>query len=88
MVGGFVQTYSISLVTAGHCAPPPSPYSGNELWANPAPPPRPLLSSAAIKHFITTEPGETEALKSGVQRRGEEGVVVAKRRGGRVDVDL
>lgn len=41
---------------------------------------RPLLSSEAIKHFIITEPGETEALKSGVQWKG--GVIVAMRRGG------
>lgn len=43
----------------------------------------PLLSSAAIKHFITSQPGEAKNHSGG---RGT--VVVAKRRGRWVDVDL
>ncbi len=71
----FVQTYSISAVTAGHSAP----YSVNELWANPMPPASPpvLCSHKALHYHRAWR--DREALKSGVQWR--EGVVVAKRRG-------
>lgn len=55
-----------------------TPHNGNELWADPMLPVSPL-SSAAIKHFIIAQPGETE--HSGVECIGEKGFVVAKRKG-------
>ena len=53
--GGCVlfKIYSISPVIAGHCAP----HMSYVLTPCPL---RPRTSSAAIKHFITIKPGETE----------------------------